>query len=143
MLTESDIEQCIEQLKQGTEVQLEEALIAYLEKDTLPLLSKSEIQLFDFILSVLHGTIHDHYKNSSFSIDDFIAAEEANWAQRDKNKKLSDSIDSFFDSYHEEDLLAFVEDMLADDEDAEITETGREIIFITCKSFIDSMTKSA
>ena len=48
-------------------------------------------------------------------------------------------LDAFFKNYSEEDLLAFVEDILVEDEDQELTTVGKEIILICSKSLIDLM----
>ena len=48
-------------------------------------------------------------------------------------------LDSFFKDYPQEDLLALVEDSIQQDEDNIVTPVGREIIFVACKSIIDTI----
>lgn len=59
-------------------------------------------------------------------------------------RRFRDKLDVFFESYKQEDLLAFVEDALEiDDEDSEhfqVTTIGREPIFMALKSLIDVLT---
>jgi hypothetical protein len=66
-------------------------------------------------------------------------AEEDNWALLEpvKSKRFSDKADVFFKNYPQEDLLAFVEDMLTDDENTEVTKEGREPMFVALKTIID------
>jgi hypothetical protein len=67
--------------------------------------------------------------------------EEENW------EKIVDSTDNafhhrinvFFDNYPQEDMLAFVEDMLVEDEDSIATKEGREPMFIALKTVIDAI----
>jgi hypothetical protein len=67
--------------------------------------------------------------------------EEENW------EKIVDSTDNafhhriniFFDNYPQEDMLAFVEDMLVEDEDSLATKEGREPMFIALKTVIDAI----
>ena len=49
-------------------------------------------------------------------------------------------MDVFFEDYAQEDMLAFVEDNLVEDEDSTITKEGREPIFVALKSVIDVLT---
>ena len=73
----------------------------------------------------------------AFDIEEFQHHEDQNWALREEVANVTEAIDQYFDGFVEEDLLAFVEDMLIIDEESEITELGREVIFITAKSYID------
>jgi hypothetical protein len=43
----------------------------------------------------------------------------------------------FFDGYPQEDLLAFLEDSLQQDEENPVTGVGAELIAVTAKSIID------
>ena len=70
--------------------------------------------------------------------------EDQNWGVMDKQRgDFSAKLNVFFDNYQEEDLLAFVEDMLVDDETTDITPVGREVIFIKLKTVIDFLFVSA
>ena len=69
--------------------------------------------------------------------------EEKNWQLFEDNQKISweDKMTKVFESYPQTDLLAFVEDMLVEDDDDEttISNIGREFIFVTAKSFVDCL----
>jgi hypothetical protein len=70
-------------------------------------------------------------------------AEEENWNRLEgvTAKRFSERMDVFFQDYAQEDLLAFVEDALADDEeDPIVTKEAREAIFVTLKTVIDCLT---
>lgn len=64
--------------------------------------------------------------------------EEQNWAIYEAQKgDFRARLDPFYKNFEEEDLLAFVEDMLTDVEEAEMTSVARDIIFIKSKTLID------
>jgi hypothetical protein len=67
--------------------------------------------------------------------------EEANWEtfNAQGNKQFTSILDVFFSAYPQEDLLALVEDSLQSDEESVVSQVGREIIFISCKSIIDTI----
>lgn len=73
-------------------------------------------------------------------------AEEKNWELMNEvtAKRFRDRLDRFFEQYPQEDLLAFIEDALADDEDGEsiVSPESREPIFIALKSMIDGLVTS-
>ena len=64
--------------------------------------------------------------------------EDQNWELLDNQRgDFRTKLNVFFDQYPEEDLLAFVEDLLVDDEVSEISQVGREVIFVKLKTVID------
>jgi hypothetical protein len=70
------------------------------------------------------------------------AAEERNYAVLDGHtaRDFSDRVDPLFEDYPQEDLLAFVEEALLEDEEEPevlITKEGREPIFVALKTVID------
>ncbi|MCB0570760.1 MAG: hypothetical protein KDC66_13385 [Phaeodactylibacter sp.] len=70
------------------------------------------------------------------------AAEEYNWGlmEQSRAKDFHQRLGLFFQGYPQEDLLAFVEDALAEDEEDDIvTPEGREAIFISLKTAIDCL----
>ena len=56
--------------------------------------------------------------------------EEQNWTllNETKAKGFREKLDAFFEDYPQEDLLAFVEDALVEDEDDFLTKEGKELI---------------
>ena len=52
-------------------------------------------------------------------------------------KKFRERLDVFFQDYFQEDLLAFVEDSLSEEEEEMVTKIGREPMFVALKTIID------
>ena len=72
-------------------------------------------------------------------------AEEKNYAVLEAStaKKFRDRLTPFFDDYPQEELLAFAEEAVMQDEDdpeALVTKEGREPVFIALKTMIDVLT---
>lgn len=70
------------------------------------------------------------------------AAEELNWAMLEQSSGATfhDRLDPFFDNPPQEDLLAFIEDAVSEDEedgDTIVTKEGREAMFVSLKSVMD------
>lgn len=70
------------------------------------------------------------------------AAEELNWAilEQSSGATFHDRLDPFFDNPPQEDLLAFIEDAVSEDEedgDTIVTKEGREAMFVSLKSVMD------
>jgi len=109
----------------------------YINSDSFKGFTEEEDQLLFFVSSVIfHSVKHNNKSSQEFDIENFQKIEESNWSLREKNKSWPDAKDAFFETYREEDLLAFVEDMLAEEERT-ISDVAEEIIFITAKSYID------
>ena len=72
---------------------------------------------------------------------DLANNEEANWELLHEQPKgtFRDKITPFFENNEQEDLLAFVEDTLEQEEDSPVTTVGRDVIFISSKTVIDSI----
>lgn len=71
-------------------------------------------------------------------------AEEKNYAilEASAAKKFRDRLDPFFENYPQEDLLAFAEEAVLENEedpDSLVTKEGREPIFIAMKTVIDAL----
>ncbi len=143
MITEEDIEEVIALFEsedfEDSFASEEELYWNYLNSDSFKGLSSAEHQMLFFINSVIYHSCKDLLSDAyEFDIEEYQTYEEDNWAIREDTKKWGDTLDLYFEDYSQEDLLAFVEDMLAQDEDeAELSDLGREVIFITAKSYID------
>ncbi len=122
-------------------------LLAYLLSDSFTLLTQQEKDYLLYIVLVIwksavaknEGTI------AIVSEEQIGTCEENNWDKLDnaKAKRFRDKLDVFFQNTPQEDLLAFVEDSLADDDDSDedfLTKVGRELIFIGAKTTIDVLT---
>jgi len=141
MITEAQIDSVIAKMEednfQDTFAQEEGEYWHYLNSDSFKGLTTVENQLSFFINSVIfHTCSENHEALPEFDIDRYQEKEESNWSEREKHKTWLAAKDSYFDNYTEEDLLAFVEDMLTDEEN-ELSEISKEVIFITAKSYVD------
>ncbi len=76
--------------------------------------------------------------------DQLMEAEDQNWSLIETNKaqRFRDRLDVFFKDYPQEDLLAFVEDALLDEEDEILAKESREPLFVALKSVIDCLLKN-
>jgi len=137
MITESEIDKCIALIEsdQSKALELPESFQEYLASEIYSSLRKDEQQVLNFSLSVIYNCCDP--EEDKFDIDSYLDLEDHNWSLRDKDRSLNDTMDAFFKNYSEEDLLAFVEDILVEDDDQELTTVGKEIILICSKSLID------
>jgi hypothetical protein len=70
-------------------------------------------------------------------------AEEQNYElmEASTGKKFRDRLNVFFENTPQEDLLAFAEDAVLEDEDdpeALVTKEGREMVFVAVKTLVDA-----
>lgn len=118
-------------------------LIEYWGSEDFALLTDDERELMLYLMLILSKTIEQAYdKVPSLTHEVLDNAEERNWERLDgvTAKRFRDRMDVFFEDYPQEDMLAFVEDNLVEDEDSTITKEGREPIFVALKSVIDVLT---
>jgi len=128
--------------------QLEEAqpdLLAYLFSDSFEAFTEAEQQYFLYLAQVIWEAVMAVREDSApvIEADQIGKLEEANWAVigEVKSKKFQERIDPFFEKTEQEDLLAFIEDALAPDEEAElVTPEGREAMFVSLKTVLDCLT---
>jgi len=120
-------------------------LLAYLCSESFDLLTGEERNYLMYLSLIIWQTVVEAGGPSEELNEDIIVSrEEANWA-RMKNvseRKFRDRVTPFFENYPQEDLLAFIEDALVYDEEndeIEITKEGREYLFVTMKTVIDSL----
>ena len=127
-------------------IEEQEDFLSYIKSEIAPSLLDHELKIFMFCISVIYNSVREENDNRAlaFDIEDFDANDEINWGQRDKSTSFEKSKDILFEDYEEEDLLAFIEDLIANDdtegEDEEISDVGKEIIFLNAKSYIDTLT---
>lgn len=146
-ISEDHIEIAIEQIGQNNENIVIDfgaehpVLSNYLLSDQFLSLNGEEKNLLLFCFLVLFQSIPKELR-ADFNFEEFEEAEEKNWTLFEDNQKLSwdEKTNLAFKDYKQEDLLAFVEDLLVDDESEEVQDIsiiGKEFIFITAKSYID------
>lgn len=110
----------------------------YLNSESFQGLSDKEHELLFFLSSVVYHVVERvEMARLDFGMPPFQDKEEENWQVREEEKNWASAVDAFFEGYKEEDLLAFVEDMLNSEESEDLTEIGKEVLFITTKSYID------
>lgn len=120
-------------------------LFSYLVSENFKLLTKDEQDYLLYLSLVIWKAIDNQSPNlERVESEEIEEVEEKNWAVllESKEKRFRDKLDIFFDNYSQEDLLAFVEDALVDDEDNFITKEGRDLLFIGLKSCIDALCKT-
>ena len=118
-------------------------LVEYWGAEDFALLTQEERELMLYILLVLVKSV-EKAKGAlpPLSSTALESIEEQNWGRLESvtAKHFRDRMDIFFENYAQEDLLAFVEDNLVEDEDSVVTKEGREPMFIALKSVIDLLT---
>ncbi len=121
-------------------------LFSYLLSESFKLLTKEESEYLLYLGLVIWKVVDTEATTLELLMSDKIEeAEEKNWTllNESKAKKFNDKLDVFFDKYPQEDLLAFVEDALVDDEDSFVTKEGKELLFIGLKTTIDTLCEIA
>ena len=117
-------------------------LIAFIDQENYSLLTNDEIALLEYLTLVIYfSSMKIIEKTIQIQGKSLEAAEEDNWNTFNEitAKSFFNKLDSFFKDYPQEDLLALVEDSIQQDEDNIVTPVGREIIFVACKSIIDTI----
>ena len=116
------------------------AIISMLYSTDLKTLTEAETDLLFFIVAVLYESIKaQRGQLDGVEPEQLEVADDSNWAKMMSagNGNFRERITPFFDDYLQEDLLAFAEDALLDDDDQVVSGIGREAIFVTAKTVID------
>lgn len=120
-------------------------LLSYLFSEEFEVFTADEKEFMLMLSTIIYTAVKDENGDIPLIDEKAIAdAEEANWAKLEdlSSKRFNERLDIFFEDYEQEDLLAFVEDALAeDDEDPIVTKEAREPMFVTLKTVIDCLTK--
>lgn len=77
------------------------------------------------------------FNSSKIQGNDWSEIEDQNWSEFENFRSLKDYFDVVFKDYPEEDLLAYIEDSLAEEEEDFISNAGREYILIKTKTLVD------
>lgn len=120
-------------------------ILAFITQEDLSVLTEEEQDyLFLLTLTAWDAVLRAGVDLPAVEEDDLGEAEETNYALLDttSGSTFKDRMDVFFKDYPQEDLLAFIEDALMDDEDDIVTKEGRETLFVTLKSVLDAMHES-
>ena len=114
---------------------------AYIFSENFDLFTNAEREYFLFLVLVLFKSIQRKTSElPNISAEMLGKKEEQNWELINNvtAKKFRERLDIFFKDYFQEDLLAFIEDSLTEEEEELVTKIGREPMFIALKSIIDS-----
>lgn len=116
----------------------------YLLSEDFESLTEYEKELMLYMCIIIYQALKSVYPElPQLSADEIENAEEVNWGKLENvtAKKFKDRLDVFFHETPQEDLLAFLEDVLIEEEE-DITKEGREPIFVALKSVIDVFQES-
>lgn len=150
-VSENIIDEVIESLEEGEEnalkaiKQLREAqpiIAAYLFSESFSAFTKAEKDYLLYLCLVIWLASKRVIKNiPQISEAQLGEQEESNWQllQSASARSFRDKLDIFFQDYSQEDLLAFVEDAISDDEEGVVSPEGREPLFIALKTIIDCL----
>ncbi|MFZ1704136.1 MAG: hypothetical protein WAT79_07305 [Saprospiraceae bacterium] len=122
--------------------ELQPVLAYFISVERLELLKDEEISLLEFMTVVVckacSSMINKEIKIDVKTLDHY---EEVNWEIWNNHitQSPTKAFDAFFHEYEQEDLLAFVEDSVQNDEENMVTGAGMELISVTMKSIIDSI----
>jgi hypothetical protein len=138
----------IEEEREAAVVALEQEqpiLLAYLFSENFGAFLDREREYILFLVLVIIESIKAKHPNQIVPIDEekLSEAEEENWTkvQTVKAQRFRERLDVFFKDTNQEDLLAFIEDALLDEEEGLLSKEGREPIFIVLKSIVDALNK--
>lgn len=118
-------------------------ILAYLLSENFDVLTEEEKEYLLYLTTVIVFSAKEEGVPDTTSVTEKMIGEieEKNWEllQASKGKSFRERVDVFFEKYPQEDLLAFVEDALVEDEDSFVTKVGRAPIFVALKSIIDTL----
>lgn len=120
-------------------------LFAYPFTENFEAFTEEEREYFLFLMLVIWHAVRKYEVPPAVDEQYLSEVEEANWAVMHGNKggSFRSRLDPFFEGYFQEDLLAFAEDALTQDEEeaeALISREGQEALFVTLKTIIDCLT---
>lgn len=116
-------------------------VLAYLFSENLDLLTEEERNILLYLILVTRKSYLKENRNEPAPVSEDMLenAEDQNWTKLvDNNERdFRERLNPFFEGTRQEDLLAFFEDILMDDEEETVTKAGREYIFVAAKTVID------
>ena len=146
MITERQIDDIIDHLDRQDDKEIIEeisesqpALLSYVLSEGFEILTEDENKIMIFLFLVIYSAFGSELE--VIDPTDIESTEEKNWEiyNETSGNEFQDKITPFFKDYGQEDLLAFVEDTLVDDEDNPVTPEGRAVIFIGMKTVVDCL----
>lgn len=151
MIAEATIERVLDRLENGEDdfaLEIEDFaraqpyLAAYLTNEENDSLNEAERTLLLFGALVIYHSVTDELTEPAVASEAMIGqAEEENYALLPEKGSFRDRLTPFFEDSEEEELLAFIEDLLvAEEGDQTITKEAREPLFIALKTVVDVLT---
>ncbi|MEI6410108.1 MAG: hypothetical protein WCR52_12035 [Bacteroidota bacterium] len=155
-VSEEVIDQQVDALDNYTDEQYEKQMEAFsnaqpvvfswLFSEHFDLLTEDEKGFMQYLALIIWNAIvkTNGGPTAPVSEDALGAAEERNYEilENSNAKNFRDRLNPFFDNTPQEELLAFAEEAVLEDEDEQdaiVTKEGRELIFIALKSMIDTV----
>lgn len=119
-------------------------LLAYFFSENFDLFTHDEREYLQYLALVIWSAAKEVCGSKPPVNEEQISeAEDENWEKLEavRSHIFRERVGIFFENHPQEDLLAFVEDaLLDDDEDPLVTKEGREALFVTLKSVVDLLT---
>ncbi len=157
-VSEEVIDRIIEQLEGYADEQYEARMEAFAEaqpvvfawlfSEQFDLLSEDEKGYLQYLALIAWTAIQEvNGPLGAVSEDEIGQAEEANYALLESSKAsdFRDRLNAFFEGSDQEDLLAFAEEAVLEEEEEDealVTAEGREPIFIALKTLVDVLTEA-
>lgn len=162
-VSENVIDKIVEQLETADfekEIErfgkMQPALLGYVFSEDFELLTSEEREYLLYLLIVIWKSVEKVKKDTAVVMDNVARkksmdnptvmsnalseAEERNWEllEEVKETRFRERMNVFFDDSEQEDLLAFIEDALVEDDDESVvTKEGREPMFVALKTVVD------
>ena len=121
-------------------------LVAWLFSEHFDLLTDDEKGYLQYLsLIAWRSIVRVNGPGEPASEDQIGEAEESNFEilEASTDKKFRDRLNVYFEDTDQEDLLAFAEEAVLEDEDdpeSMVTKEGREVIFVAVKTLVDVLT---
>lgn len=119
-------------------------LLAYFFSENFDLFTHDERDYLQYLALVIWSAAREVCgAKPPVNEDQISEAEDRNWEilEAARSHIFRERVGVFFENTPQEDLLAFAEDALLDDEDDPlVSKEGREALFVTLKSVVDLLT---
>lgn len=122
----------------------EPILASFLFSEDIKILEETEKSLFSYIIVAIWSASAEAYESARCTPEKIESLEEKNWEEFTSAKgDFRTKLDGFFEAFPQEDLLAFVEDLLQGEAEGEaevaLSKEGKEFILIKIKTLLDAM----
>lgn len=153
LITEDAIDQVVEDLEQNPAAyaavleamqQQQPVLFAYPFTENFEAFTAEEREYFLFLMLVVWRAVSSHEPPPQVGEQQLSEVEDANWAiiLGNQGGSFRSRLDPFFKDYPQEDLLAFAEDALTQDEEDNgllVSKEGQEALFVSLKTIVDCL----